>query len=223
MKKDKLLQRVDELIALASAALGSIHTYGDSTQQFLADEPVAELRSAGLSFLASTVGSGHPYYKDFDKQTDAAWPATIKGARGTLKALRGDIEGDWLTSMRGLVSAEIFSDFLDMAEHLLNEGYKDPAAVLLGGVLEERLRQLAILQEIPVSAEKGGATTPRKASSLNQDLGKTQRYNLLQQKTITAWLDLRNKAAHGHFDEYSAEQVQNFKDGLKHFILSTTE
>ncbi len=223
MRKDKLLKRVDELLGLANAALATTRSYSGSNQQFLEDEPVAELRSAGLSFLASTVGPGHSYYKDFDKQTDAAWPATIKGARGTLKALRGDIEGDWLTSMRGLVSAEIFSDFLEMAEHLLSEGYKDPAAVLLGGVLEERLRQLAILEEIPVSIEKDDGTVPRKASSLNQGLGKAQRYNLLQQKTITAWLDLRNKAAHGHFDEYSADQVQNFMDGLKHFILSTTE
>ena len=38
--------------------------------------------------------------------------------------------------------AELFADFLEMADYLLSEGYKDPAAVLGGSMLEEHLRQL---------------------------------------------------------------------------------
>ena len=30
------------------------------------------------------------------------------------------------------VSAEVFTDFLDMADHFLSAGYKDPAAVMGG-------------------------------------------------------------------------------------------
>ena len=44
--------------------------------------------------------------------------------------------------MKKLVSAEIFSDFLEMAAHVLEQDYKDPAAVMIGTVLEENLRQL---------------------------------------------------------------------------------
>jgi hypothetical protein len=56
---------------------------------------------------------------------------------GILTAARNEIAGGWLFTTKGLVSAELFSDFLDMASHLLAEKYKDPAAVMAGSVLEE--------------------------------------------------------------------------------------
>jgi hypothetical protein len=31
--------------------------------------------------------------------------------------------------LKGLITAEVFADFIEMAEHLLETGYKDPAAV----------------------------------------------------------------------------------------------
>jgi glutaredoxin len=33
-------------------------------------------------------------------------------------------------------------------------------------------------------------------------------YSLLDQKNITAWLELRNKAAHGEYEKYVAQQVE---------------
>jgi hypothetical protein len=38
---------------------------------------------------------------------------------------------------------------------------------------------------------------------------------MLDQKQITAWLDLRNNAAHGKYSAYSDTQVKQFIEWLK--------
>ena len=62
-----------------------------------------------------------------------------------------------LSNFMSLAQAEVFADFLDMAEHLLGEGYKDAAAVILGAVLEDTLRKLADAYGVPVIGPKGKA------------------------------------------------------------------
>jgi hypothetical protein len=42
-------------------------------------------------------------------------------------------------------------------------------------------------------------------------------YNLLVQKSVTAWLDLRNKAAHGHYTTYDTAQVNLMLAGVRDF------
>jgi hypothetical protein len=139
----------------------------------------------------------------------------IEPLLGILKALRADYAAGYLTTIEELIHADLFSDFLEMAEHLINQGYKDPAAVLVGSVLEEHLRKLCVKNGLPVSA---GANY-KKADTLNADLAGAAVYSKLDQKSITAWLDLRNKAAHGHYAEYTKDQVQLMLDGVRHFIV----
>ena len=133
---------------------------------------------------------------------------------GALRALRRDYDADYLVTVQSLARAEVFADFLEMAEHLLEQGYKDPAAVLTGSVLEEHLRALCDGRGIPSQV----SGKPKKADSMNSDLASAGIYNKLDQKSVTAWLDLRNKAAHGHYDEYTADQVGNMALGVREFM-----
>jgi hypothetical protein len=112
--------------------------------------------------------------------------------RGILGALRGDYDAGRLQSFEELIHADLFSDFLEMAEYFLVEGYKDPAAVIAGGVLEEHLRKLC---------GKHGVTIPAKPKldMMNADLAKAGAYNKNDQKHVTAWAGLRNDAAHGNY------------------------
>lgn len=121
-------------------------------------------------------------------------------------------------SVKGLVAAELFSDFLDMAEHLLETGYKDPAAVMVGSVLEEHLRQLCQRHGVASEDIKDGDHVPKKADRLNSELAKGDAYTKLDQKLITAWLDLRNKAAHGKYMEYNDDQVRQMLFGVTEFM-----
>jgi len=109
---------------------------------------------------------------------------------GVVQALRDDLAAGSLQSLSALAHAEVFSDFLDMARYLNDAGYKDAAAVIAGSTLEGHLRELATKNGIAIN---DGAGKPVKADKLNADLAKAAVYQLLDQKSVTAYLDLRNK------------------------------
>lgn len=134
---------------------------------------------------------------------------------GIVRALREDVNKGYIHSVEELVHADLFTDFLEMADHLLDEGYKDPAAVLGGGVLEEQLRQLCNGNSISVVHPDGKA---KKADQMNSDLAGKGIYQKGDQKSVTAWLDLRNKAAHGKYTEYTKDQVALFIQSIRDFI-----
>ena len=133
---------------------------------------------------------------------------------GILRALRTAYDAGYLENVTQLIHADIFTDFIEMADHLLFEGYKDPAAVITGSTLEEHLRQLCANNGIATEA----AGKPKKADSLNAELAAQSVYSKLDQKSITAWLDLRNKAAHGKYGDYSKEQVDLQIRGVRDFM-----
>jgi hypothetical protein len=216
MKIDDLKKRVDELINIADNVLNS-RTSRDGIS-YVSSELFTEFRSATLSFLKNTFGSEHPFYLEFDKKATKASPYYVEEGRGVLSAAKQEIYGGWIFKIKGLVSAEIFSDFLEMSEYLLNENYKDPAAVMTGSVLEEHLRHLCKTNNISTETIKDNKSVAKKADLLNADLASASIYNKLDQKSITSWLDLRNKAAHGKYNEYTKEQVEIMHQGVTNFI-----
>jgi hypothetical protein len=54
---------------------------------------------------------------------------------------------------------------------------------------------------------------------LNSDLAKAGVYNKLEQKNVTAWLGLRNDAAHGRYDHYDLSQVVALLRDVRGFLL----
>jgi len=175
-----------------------------------------------VTTLSSTIERFAPPSSTYAKRTQeitakycpTAYHEAHQHLYGVLKSLRQAYERGYLTSVQELVHADVFADFLGMAEHLVSQGYKDPAAVLVGGTLEEHLRKLCIKNGIPVAGPSGEA---KKASSMNDDLAKVT-YDKLQQKGVTFWLDLRNKAAHGKYTEYDEKDVRTMLQGVRDFI-----
>ncbi|MGB8582966.1 MAG: hypothetical protein WCD47_19265 [Candidatus Sulfotelmatobacter sp.] len=139
----------------------------------------------------------------------------LKSLRGTLRALRTDYDAGYLQSAVELIHADIFANFLEMAEYLIQQGYKDPAAVVTGSVLEAHLRKLCDKHGIPTVKADG---KPKTVDALNSELASANIYSKLDQKSVTAWLDLRNKAAHGHYPEYTKEQVALMVQGVRDFV-----
>jgi len=215
MRIDDLKRRINELISQADQVLTTTQT-SDIGSISVNSEHFYAFRTASLSFLKNTFGENHPYYQEFNQQADYSIPQSTREGRGILFAVKQEIDGGWLFTVKGLISAEIFSDFLEMAQYLLNEGYKDAAAIMSGSVLEEHLRQLCIKSSIPVENIKDGK--PKKADLLNAELAANSAYNKLDQKSVTAWLDLRNKAAHGKYGEYTKDQVVLMHQGVTEFI-----
>lgn len=181
----------------------------------------AGFRASCLSFISSLFGESHSYYIEFNKQVNNSYDYNIESGLNILLSIKHEIEQGWLTSLKELVTAEVFSDFLEMSKHLLDEKYKDASAVMIGSVLEEHLRQLCIKNSIDVTLMKGDNLIPKKTNLLNADLTKAGVYGVLEQKNVTAWLDLRNRAAHGKYSEYKIEQVDLMYQGVLDFIRRT--
>lgn len=217
MKLSDFITRADQLLALGSKALDTEGRtpYG---RHFLQQDAFSQFRGSGLSYLKTVFGDQHPLYADFSRKVKDAVPDDVRQGVGILQAAKDELAGGWLSTVKGLVSAEVFADMLEMATHLLEEHYKDAAAVLTGGVLEEHLRQLCRKNQIPVETTVKGTTKPKKADTLNADLARATVYNTLDQKLVTGWLDLRNKAAHAKYSEYTEQQVALMHSGVADFI-----
>ncbi len=121
-----------------------------------------------------------------------------------LRGVHHELEKGLLFDIKRLLQADIFDDFLEMAKYMLKMNYKDASAVIIGCVLEDSLRKLAEANNIEI-VKNGKSLT---IDPLNIALAKAGVYDKLVQKQITSWADLRNKAAHGQFDDYDKNQVE---------------
>ena len=186
----------------------------------LSDKPKIDRQSLVTSSIAAIhriTGENSTYSKEINK-IQALNPHLHKHTSdilGVVSSLKDDIENGYLQSLVELVHSNVFSDFLEMSNHLNETGYKDAAAVLAGSTLENHLKQLATKNSIDLIDTKGN---PKKASNINVELTKANVYEKLDNKNVTAWLDLRNKAAHGNYDEYNSEQVKLFISSIQDFI-----
>jgi hypothetical protein len=114
----------------------------------------------------------------------------------------------------------MFADFLEQAEYLVGEGgFKDAAAVIAGSTLESHLRQLCEKHDINGQRETNRGWKPIETSALNDALSKQGVYNRIEWRTVQGWLDLRNDAAHGHYDNYALEQVRQMIEGIRGFMV----
>lgn len=145
----------------------------------------------------------------------ASYKSQVQSLGALVQGLRADISDGFLYSVSELLHADTFAHFLEMAEELVEKGYKDPAAVLAGAVLESHLRMLCGKFGVTATDSNG---QPHKAERMNVDLVKADVYNKLEQKSVTADLGLRNAAAHGKFDEYEKEAVKMMIARVTDFI-----
>jgi hypothetical protein len=150
LKISDLTRRLDELLQMGKKVLETKKGSGHSEyySEYIDTAANAGFRSAVLSFIHSVYGCKHPHFKEFEENTNGHYPSNAESGIAIVQAMKGEIDGGWLFTIKGLVTAEVFANFLEMAEHLLDTGYKDPAAVMCGSVLEEHLRQLCLKHNI---------------------------------------------------------------------------
>jgi hypothetical protein len=164
-----------------------------------------------LSLLQRAFGEDSAHYRLFSdhyaKFFGYVWE--FEACRGVFRAAKEDYEGGYLFNVRSLIKAELLSDdVLDQAKALLASGYKDPACILAGVALEVTLKEMCGRSGIELG----------KSDKMNGDLCKAEKYNMAKQKQITAWIDLRNKAAHGEWNAYDRADVDAFLEGIERFV-----
>lgn len=213
------MNRLDRLISQGVDVIASAQWDSDIEELYLDNTVYGGWYAQCLVFLADFPGDNHIYTTEFKGWAQGGSPNSVSAAVSILKALKSDLELGYLSTIRELIHADMFADFLDMATYLQTEGYKDAAAVMAGGVLEQHLRQLCPKHAISLEVDSGNGPRPRKADSMNAELARGNVYTRGEQKQVTAWLDLRNKAAHAQYNEYSMEEVLLFLQGLRNFVI----
>lgn len=88
-----------------------------------------------------------------------------------LASLRDALANNYLDNAAELIHASVFADFLEMCRYLLDDGYKDPAAVIAGSSLEAHLRELCSKHGIEVT-DNGGKF--EKSDRVNAELTKAK-------------------------------------------------
>src|SRR5262249_14101249 len=122
-----------------------------------------------LSMAAASIASGSGFAT-----------SNLAQLTGILKTLRADYAAGYLRTVPEIIHAEVFADFLESADHLLTEGYKDAAAVIAGSVLEDQLRKLGAKSNLPLTT----GSKPKMLTELNQDLRTASVYNKVQMQVI---------------------------------------
>ena len=218
MEKEIIVKRIQDLLDESKKApKHQTISFKAEDDEFEDDELTTMYNTRLLSCIGNFSPRNSTYIKsanDEVKRLNITSSYVTLTLRGILDGLKHDIQSGSLNTFEEMVNGDLFSDFIEMAEYFVKKNYKDPAAVIAGGVLEEHLRKLSVKNDLPIKNGKEYI----QADTLNTSLRKKDVYNLTQDKLIVGWLDIRNNAAHGNYTNYDKAQVTSFIDGLKNFI-----
>lgn len=225
--QDKLVKQIEDFIDQAPKFAPTIITqankHGSMTDAKFDHDKFVVWNTQCLNLLSRIENGQSIHFKKFLEQENRGSGEKRDRGRGyhsisievfykvaILKALKLDIENGNFFDQELLIAADAFGDILEQAEHLLSEKYKDASAVLIGAVLESSLRKLC---------DKNGITySPKDTINPLNNLLKDKAYNRIVHKQIIAWADLRNKAAHGQFVEYTLDQVTDMLKWVQDFV-----
>jgi hypothetical protein len=180
-------------------------------------------RTKFLSLL-SFISTGNSHLENMGKEAALLHESihNMKVLRGFLVGTNDDYRAGLLENLSQHMQANIANDYLGQAEQLLHEGgtgqYNHvPAAVLTGAILEDALRRLCQRQNPPISTSKDNGD-PKTMGTLIEDLKKANLFNELKAKQLRSWADVRNAAAHGRFDDFARQDVEQMLTGVQKFL-----
>ncbi len=209
------LAQIDALLA-SWAAIVKRAKY--VTLEDIPEGEVAEAATRILSCIERLSPPGGSYRRSAGEVQEKFEPSDgsrLNQLGGVLKALREDLAAGWLATFEELIHADLFGDLLEQARYLNEQGFKDAAAVIAGSVLEQHLRSLCIKNSILVLGQNG---KPKKADLINAELATATAISKADQKSVTAWLALRNDAAHGNYGAYTSDQASLLVAAVRDFV-----
>jgi hypothetical protein len=205
----ELQQQMEELLASKKPTYSNLLERNEIN---IDSNSLLEWTVKARSLLSKACGIESEHYKEFSENDSTGlygtYLATLESLRAIFLAAKEDYEGGYLKTTRSLIQAEVFDSELEQASALFQAGYKLPAAIVAGVVLETSLRELCDQEGLPHG----------KLDKMNADLAKEGKYNKLQQKRITALADIRNSAAHGKPQEFTDQDVLDMIRDVERFV-----
>src|SRR3989344_4264323 len=151
--KDKIVERIEQLIQKGEAVKATHRPPPRNviTSLTLSDSSFSEWKTNCENLLILIGGKDSTYFANFSEKVKYPRHDHVSVGIGILKAIKEDVSLGLIDSLSDMVLAEVFTDFLDIADYLLSSGYKDPSASLIGAVLEDGLRKIAVKNNIQVT------------------------------------------------------------------------
>lgn len=212
--QQRMVQRLSMLIAAGYGIIGG--ESDDGNVEPSVQGMYVEWRLGSQSFLSTVFSPDNVYVEAFG-QIPAECPngyhltREVHKGLGILRAAQTELGFGALPGIETLFSAEIFADFLAMAEHLLDQKYFAVVPSLVGAVLEDGLRKIAKRKGLTVKVDDSIA-------GLNGRLFDVKTYSPLVRRKIEVWNSIRNNADHGKFEENPEQDVGQMLDGVRGFL-----
>jgi hypothetical protein len=207
MKTEKITLKFDELISECR-----------SIEQYMKEQNAKEISpvdyyrvlSSTMVLLSNLRASVYLELLDEYRKNERVYPGII---RGILESAKREYKYGLIQNIKFIISADALSDMLEQAEYLLDNDYKDPACVIVGGVLEQALKTIIENKHPALSANKYVGL-----GKLNEDLYKALEYDKVTFKFIDTYSSMRNSASHGKYNEYNLKQDREFLGFTKKMI-----
>lgn len=209
------LARVDSLLRKGEQLLATKFESG-SGMEWVEGSIFAGWRAQTLVYLENLTGRDGNYCVAFAKETEHSYFHYVQAGVEILRVVREDISNGHVGKIATQISAEVFTDFVEMAEHLLqsgNDAVIPIAAFICGAVLEDGLRRILRNKAITLKDSED-------ISSLSQKCVQNNVYNDVERKRVQFWSDIRNQAAHGRFDQFNRQQVEEMLRGVVQFLAT---
>jgi hypothetical protein len=206
----QLTTKVDALIAEGETVVST--EYQHDIGYLMVDAPkMAQWSVNALALVRSMFGTESEHYVRMRPHITEHRSGAAKDVLAVLKAAKAALNQGYVFELRDLVRADVEADLFDQATTLLEGGYDRAAAVVVGAVVEERLRAVAPSWNVPVVI--GGK--PLTMEPLNIELKKAGAYDGIMQKRIALLGGLRNKAAHGEpFQNRTSDVESMIRDAV---------
>lgn len=213
MQIQQIVSQIETLLCELDRAKAA-SKYDDLSGGLLDDE-LMKIRIRFMACIERLAPKGSTYQESAKALKGQSGPMVIE-LGGILKALKSDFEAGYIFTIEELIHGAVFEDFLEMATELLDKGYKDPAAVIAGSVLEEHIKKLATRNQLELIGPNG---KPKKFDALSIELVKTQQISEPQRKILAGWYGQRNEAAHGNYNNVIKSEIGRMIEGIRDFMV----
>jgi hypothetical protein len=143
-------ERLRQLVARGEVLLMSL-ARGDGERD---EATLLAWRMSAVTVVAHLVPEKHHYRRELRRLAQERTSTPVRAIEltlGVLYSLRDDLESGALGDVRGVLRREVMLDLLDRAEEHYERGYGDAAGILLVTILEDQLRGLCALNDLPAT------------------------------------------------------------------------
>lgn len=211
-RTELLASHIDELLAQFPAVKQSWESPPRSTLSghFSKHVEYETLITEAISLVTHIYGNTHVHTH---KVCNASYGHLhgLEQIEGVLLGTKANLNKGLLDDLSRKIIIDLKADFLETAQHLTDEGQKDPAAVLGCIVLEDTLKRLAKKHSIDNASDK----------EMSVVAGLLLSSGILEKatnQTIQGFKGLRNAALHAQWSEVSLESVKLLLVFLPAFI-----